>query len=163
MAANLVAVVEAASTAEAAVVVATAETKAAKLEAATRASAAEAATKSLHETEKSKTIQPTNDISKAMQTGTGPSTRAAARAAGAGVSTFAQGNPTPPSNTTNPRVPAQEEDQQQDIVDWDLTDALPKGLNLSDNKTLMEDYPEDETNSKKPQKTDTGKGKKGSP
>ena len=62
-------------------------------------------------------------------------------------------------------APSQEEDQQQDIVDWELTDedALPEGSNLSGNKALMDDYPKDETNSKKPKKTNTGKGKKGNP
>jgi len=59
-------------------------------------------------------------------------------------------------------APSQEEDQQQDIVDWELTDedALLEGSNLSGNKALIYDYPEDETISKKTQKTNTGKGKK---
>jgi hypothetical protein len=47
-------------------------------------------------------------------------------------------------------------------VDWDLTDedALPVGSNLSGNKALIKEYPEDETNSKKTKKTNIGKGKK---
>ena len=50
-------------------------------------------------------------------------------------------------------------------MDWDLTneDALPKGSNFSGNKALMEDYPEDETNSKKTKKINIGKGKKINP
>jgi hypothetical protein len=50
-------------------------------------------------------------------------------------------------------------------VDWDLTDevALSEGSNLSGNKALMEEYPEDETNSKKTKKTNTDKGKKDNP
>ena len=73
--------------------------------------------------------------------------------------------PVPPNKPKNLRAPPQEEDQQQDIVDWDLTDedALSKGSNLSGNKALMEDYPENETNSKKTKKTNTGKGKKATP
>ena len=62
-------------------------------------------------------------------------------------------------------APSHEEDQQQDIVDWELTDedALLEGSNLSGNKALVDDYPEDETNSKKTKKTNTGKGKKDNP
>ena len=62
-------------------------------------------------------------------------------------------------------APSQEEDHQQNIVDWELTDevALSEGSNLSGNKALMDDYPEDETNSKKTKKTNTGKGKKSNP
>jgi hypothetical protein len=99
-----------------------------------------------------------------QHTGTGPSTRAAARAAGAGASTSAQEYPTF-SNTKNPEAPSKEEDPQQDIADWDLTDedALTEGSNLSGNKVLMEDYREDETNSKKIKKTNTSKGKKATP
>jgi hypothetical protein len=40
---------------------------------------------------------------------------------------------------------------------------LPEGSNLWGTKALMEDYPEDETNSKKTKKTSTGQGKKGNP
>jgi hypothetical protein len=45
-------------------------------------------------------------------------------------------------------APYQEEDKQQDIVDWERTDkdAMPEGSNLSGNKDLMDDYPEDDTN-----------------
>ena len=61
--------------------------------------------------------------------------------------------------------PAQDEDQQHDIADWDLTyeDGLPEGSTSSSNKALMDQYPEDEANSKKTKKTNTGKGKKGNP
>ena len=50
-------------------------------------------------------------------------------------------------------------------MDWDLTDedALPECLKLAGNKALMEDYPDDETNSKKTKKTNTDKGIKGNP
>jgi hypothetical protein len=40
-------------------------------------------------------------------------------------------------------------------------DALPKGSTLSGNMALMDQYPEDEANSKQTKKTNTGKGKKG--
>jgi len=36
-------------------------------------------------------------------------------------------------------------------------------LYLSGNKALLEEYPEDEANSKKTKKTNTGKGKTGNP
>ena len=79
----------------------------------------------------------------------------------AGAST--QGCAAPPSKTTISKDSTQEDDHQQDIVDWDFIDedALPEGSNLSSNKALMEQYPEDETNSKKTKKTNTGKGEKG--
>jgi hypothetical protein len=48
-------------------------------------------------------------------------------------------------------------------VDWELADedGLPEGSTLSDNKARMDHYPEDEANSNKTKKTNTGKGKKG--
>jgi len=49
-------------------------------------------------------------------------------------------------------------------VDWELIEeeGLPGGgSNLSGNKALLDDYPEDEANSNKTRKTNTGKGKKG--
>ncbi len=48
---------------------------------------------------------------------------------------------------------------------WDLTDedALLEGSNLSGNKALVEQYPEDETNSNITKKINTGKGSKGNP
>ena len=39
--------------------------------------------------------------------------------------------------------------------------GLPEGSTLSDSKALLDEYPEDESNSKKTKKTNTGKGKKG--
>ena len=81
---DIAAAVEAASAAKASVVAAATETEAAKLEAATRKSAAATAVKSLNETEKPKTSHPTNDIPKAQQTGTGPSTRDDTRRLGRG-------------------------------------------------------------------------------
>ena len=55
--------------------------------------------------------------------------------------------------------------QHHDHKVWILTDedALPEGSNLSGNKSLMDKYPEDEANSKKTKKTNTGKGKQGNP
>jgi hypothetical protein len=48
-----------------------------------------------------------------------------------------------------------------DTEDWELSEGgLPEGSTLSGSKALMEDYPEDEANSKKPKKPHTGKGKK---
>ena len=48
-----------------------------------------------------------------------------------------------------------------DTDDWELSEGgLPEGSTLSGSKGLMEDYPEDEANSKKTKKTNTGKGKK---
>ena len=45
--------------------------------------------------------------------------------------------------------------------DWGLSEeGLPEGSTLSGNKALMEDYPDDEANSKKPKKQNNGKGKK---
>jgi hypothetical protein len=50
-------------------------------------------------------------------------------------------------------------------VDWDHTDGddMPEGSNHSGNTALMEDYPEDEINSKKTKKNNTGKGEKSNP
>ena len=46
-------------------------------------------------------------------------------------------------------------------MDWELSEnGLPEGSTLSGSKALMEDYPEDEANSKKNKKTNTGKGTK---
>ena len=69
---------------------------------------------------------------------------------------------TPPSCTTCPMNRAQDEDQQHYIADWELTDedALPESSTLSSNKALMDQNLEDESNSKKTKKTNTGKGKK---
>jgi len=41
--------------------------------------------------------------------------------------------------------------------------CLREGSNLSGSKALLEEYPEDEANSKKTKKNNTGKGKKGNP
>ncbi len=50
-------------------------------------------------------------------------------------------------------------------MDWYPTDedALPEGSTLSGSNSLMDQYPEDEANSKKSKKTNAGKGKKGNP
>jgi hypothetical protein len=65
--------------------------------------------------------------------------------------------------TAGPINPALDEDQHQDLVDWELADeeGLPEGSTLSGNKALMDNYPKDEASSKKTQKTNTGKEKKG--
>jgi hypothetical protein len=56
------------------------------------------------------------------------------------------------------------ENQHQDEEDWELSEnGPPKGSNLSGNKALLEDYPEDEAHSKKNKNTNTGKGKKSNP
>jgi len=85
---------------------AAAETEAAKLKAAAKANAAEVAKRAHREIKKPKT----------QQIGTGPSTRAAARAAAAGASTT-QVHITPPNKTKNSGAPPQKEDHQQDIVE----------------------------------------------
>jgi hypothetical protein len=49
-----------------------------------------------------------------------------------------------------------------DHDDWELSKGdLPEESNLSGNIDLLEEYPEDQANSKKTKKTNTGKGKKG--
>jgi len=46
-----------------------------------------------------------------------------------------------------------------DHDDWELFEGdLPEGSNLSGNKALLEEYPEDEANSKKTKETNSGKG-----
>ena len=52
----------------------------------------------------------------------------------------------------------------KDLDNWELSEGvLPEESNLSGNKALLEEYPEDEANSKKTKKTNTGKGKQGNP
>jgi len=53
--------------------------------------------------------------------------------------------------------------QQANVVYWELTDedALPKGSTLSGSKVLMDEYPDDETNSKKTKKSSKGKNNTG--
>jgi hypothetical protein len=66
-------------------------------------------------------------------------------------------------DATGSSVPQQPRDVQlpPDTDDWDLSEGgLPEGSTLSGNKALLEDYPDDEANSKKTKKTNTGKGKK---
>ena len=66
--------------------------------------------------------------------------------------------------TAYPRHLAQNEEQNQNDVDLELSvDGLPEGSTLSGNKAPMDDYSEDEANSKKTKKTNTSKGKKGNP
>jgi hypothetical protein len=53
-------------------------------------------------------------------------------------------------------------DLPPDLDEWELSEGgLPEVSTLSGNKALLDDYPEDEANSKKHKKTNTGKGKKG--
>ncbi len=55
-------------------------------------------------------------------------------------------------------------DLPPDLDDWELSEGgLPEGSILSGSKALMEKYPEDEANSKKTKKSNTGKRKKSSP
>ena len=66
------------------------------------------------------------------------------------------------NDTTKQR--AQDGDLPQDLDDWELSKGgLPAGSALSGSKALLDEYPDDEANSKKTQKTNTGKGKKGNP
>ena len=47
---------------------------------------------------------------------------------------------------------AQETELPPDLHDWELSEGgLPEGSNMSGNKALLEEYPEDEANSKKDQ------------
>ena len=49
-----------------------------------------------------------------------------------------------------------------DMDEWELSEGgLPEGSTLSGSKALMDEYPEDEANSKKTKKTNTNKGRKG--
>jgi hypothetical protein len=52
-------------------------------------------------------------------------------------------------------------DPQQVLEEWELhdEDALPEGSTLSGSKSMQEQYPEDEANSKQTKKPNTGKGK----
>ncbi len=46
--------------------------------------------------------------------------------------------------------------------EWELSEGgLPEGSTLSSSNALLDDPPEDEADSKKHKKTDTGKGSKG--
>jgi hypothetical protein len=57
---------------------------------------------------------------------------------------------------------AEATDLPQDLDDWELSEGgLPEGSTLSGSKALLDEYPEDEANSKKTKKTNTSKGKKG--
>ena len=59
---------------------------------------------------------------------------------------------------------AQKTELPQDLDDWELSEGgLPEVSNLSGIKAFLEEYPEDEANSKKTKKTNTGKEKKGTP
>ncbi len=50
------------------------------------------------------------------------------------------------------------------LDDWELSEGgLPEGSTLLGSKALVEEYSEDEANSKKTKNTNTGKGKKGNP
>jgi hypothetical protein len=59
---------------------------------------------------------------------------------------------------------AQNTSLPEDHDDWELSEGdLLEGSNLSGNKALLEEYPEDEANSKRYKKNNTGKGKKSDP
>ncbi len=63
-----------------------------------------------------------------------------------------------------PTHPAYTDDPNQEEIDWALSEiGFPGGSTLSGSNTLLEDYPEEEANSKKTKRTNTGKGKKSSP
>jgi hypothetical protein len=59
---------------------------------------------------------------------------------------------------------AQDTELPPNLDDWELFEGgLLEGSNLSGSKVLLEEYPDDEANSKKTKKTNTGKGKQGNP
>jgi hypothetical protein len=69
-----------------------------------------------------------------------------------------------PSNTTTIAQQALKAPLPQTLDDWELSEGdLPEGATLSGSKALMEDYPEEEANSKMTKKTDRGKDKGGNP
>jgi hypothetical protein len=60
--------------------------------------------------------------------------------------------------------PAMNASLPEDYEEWEISEGdLPEGSNLLGNKALLEDYPEDEANSRKNKKNNPGKGKKGQP
>jgi hypothetical protein len=66
--------------------------------------------------------------------------------------------------TADSKNHAHGDDPHQDVVDWELTkDGLPEESTHSGNKALLDEYPENETNSKKTKKTNTGKRKRATP
>ena len=67
------------------------------------------------------------------------------------------GNPTIAQHALEAALP-------EDYEEWEISEGdLPEGSNLSGNKALLEDYPEDEANSRKNKKNNPGRGKKGHP
>jgi hypothetical protein len=67
------------------------------------------------------------------------------------------GNPTIAQHALKTTLP-------EDYEEWEISEGdLPEGSNLSGNKALLEDYPEDEANSRKNKKNNPGRGKKGHP
>jgi hypothetical protein len=59
---------------------------------------------------------------------------------------------------------AHDGDIPHDLDEWELSEGgLPEGSTLSGSKALLDEYPEDEANSKNNKKPNTGKGKKGIP
>jgi len=156
--ANLAAAAGAAFAAKAAATAAAAETEAAKLEAVAKASAAEAGKRALQETKKPKT----------QQTGTGPSTRAAARAAGTGASTPPHFHSIPPSNTKNPGAPSRRPRKRTNNKTL-RTGTSPTRMHYQKAQTSRATRPSWKTTLKmkpaqrRPKKTNTGKGKKGNP
>jgi hypothetical protein len=66
--------------------------------------------------------------------------------------------------TATTKQHAQNDVPLQDTEDCELSEGgLPTWSTLAGSKSLLDDYPEDEANSKKAKKTNTGKGKKGHP
>jgi hypothetical protein len=118
--AKAAAVTKAASTAAAV------KTKATLAATATGANTAEAVAATPKRAVMSKATNPNNNNT-AQQTGAAHPSQTAVGVAEAGAGTTNERLPTPSSGTMGPRDPIQEEDQQQDTVDWDLTDedALP--------------------------------------
>ena len=100
-----------------------------------------------------------------MQTGAHPPTLASSRTKGAhtGDAETVQ-TPAPPQSLNATGLPNQdlENIHHLDGVNWELNvEDLSAGLSLSGSKALLDEYPDDETTSKKTKKPKPGKGTKG--
>ena len=128
---NAAAVAEATTTAKAAAAVATTKAKTATVIEANAAKAAAAALNGIAATE-AENLNSNNQHGKAQQAGAVTPSHTVAGAVDTGASTAERGRQAPPSRNTGSGDPTQEEDHQQDIVDWDLTNenALTEGSTL---------------------------------
>ena len=104
------------------------------------------------------TFKNNNQPNMTEQSESGPPAHTTIGTADARAGTAGKGQlPTPPSGTTGPMNHVQGEGQRQDIAD---EDALLESSTLPGNKVFMDQYHEDESNSKKTKTTNTGKGKR---